>query len=112
MLRRVFVSLFATVLMSGLSRRATTTIVAADEPRNNVIALLASGKPAVGVWTGALPATRIAKVLATSDADFIVADLEHDIYDFQALHRFLLEVADFHNRYRTQPRPAPGVLVK
>ncbi|HEX7139136.1 MAG TPA: aldolase/citrate lyase family protein [Vicinamibacterales bacterium] len=85
---------------------------AADEPQNNVIALLAAGKPAIGVWTGAIPATRIAKVLATSDADFVVADLEHDIYDFQALHRFLLEMADFHNRYRAQPRPMPNVLVK
>jgi 2-keto-3-deoxy-L-rhamnonate aldolase RhmA len=87
------------------------TRAAADEP-NNLVALLAAGKPAVGVWTGALAAPRIAKVLATSDADFIVADVEHDIYDFQALHRFLLEVADFHLRYRTQPRPAPVVLVK
>ena len=81
-------------------------------PQNNVIALLESGKPAIGVWTGALAAPRIAKVLATSDADFIVADVEHDIYDFQALHTFLLEIADFHHRYRTQPRPAPAVLVK
>ena len=78
-------------------------------PPNNVIALLEAGKPAIGVWTGALAAPRIAKVLATSDADFIVADVEHDVYDFQALHTFLLEVADFHHRYRTQARPAPGV---
>jgi 2-keto-3-deoxy-L-rhamnonate aldolase RhmA len=80
--------------------------------QNNVVALLEAGKPAIGVWTGALAAPRIAKVLATSDADFIVADVEHEIYDFQALHTFLLEVADFHHRYRTQPRPAPAVLVK
>jgi 2-keto-3-deoxy-L-rhamnonate aldolase RhmA len=85
---------------------------AADEPQNTVVSLLASGKPAVGVWTGAIPATRIAKVLATSDADFIVADLEHDIYDFKALHAFLLEIADFHHRYRTNSRPMPNVLVK
>lgn len=85
---------------------------AADPPQSHVITLLAAGKPAIGVWTGAIPATRIAKVLATSDADFIVADLEHDIYDFRALHTFLLEIADFHNRYRTDPRPMPNVLVK
>jgi 4-hydroxy-2-oxoheptanedioate aldolase len=85
---------------------------AADERQSNVVALLAAGKPAIGVWSGAIPATRIAKVLATSDADFIVADLEHDIYDFQALHRFLLEIADFHHRYRTEPRPMPNVIVK
>jgi 4-hydroxy-2-oxoheptanedioate aldolase len=79
---------------------------------NNVVALLAAGKPAIGVWTGAIPAPRIAKVLATSDADFIVADQEHDIYDFNALHAFLLEIADFHHRYRTESRPMPSVLVK
>jgi len=108
------------VITIALLAFATVTIIepvvraarAADEPQNNVVALLAAGKPALGVWTGAIPATRIAKVLATSDADFIVADVEHDIYDFQALHRFLLEIADFHHRYRTQPRAMPNVLVK
>src|SRR5206468_3222271 len=107
----------------GMSARAAVvvTLMVAVGPigqpqpgaqQNNVVALLEAGKPAIGVWTGALAAPRIAKVLATSDADFIVADVEHDIYDFQALHTFLLEVADFHHRYRTQPRPAPAVLVK
>ncbi len=84
----------------------------ADERANRLIALLEAGKPVVGVWTGALSAPRIAKVLATSDADYIVADVEHDIYDFNALHRFLLEIQDFSNRYRAQPRVAPVVLVK
>jgi len=84
----------------------------AQERVNRLIALLEAGKPAIGVWTGALSAPRVAKVLATSDADFIVADVEHDIYDFNALHRFLLEVPDFSSRYRTEPRPAPVVLVK
>jgi len=84
----------------------------AQERSNRLIALLEAGKPAVGVWTGALAAPRIAKVLATSDADFIVADVEHDIYDFGALHRFLLEVQDFSRRFRTEPREAPVVLVK
>jgi 2-keto-3-deoxy-L-rhamnonate aldolase RhmA len=90
---------------------AAPTLVA-QQPPNPVVALLAAGKPAIGIWTGALAAPRIAKVLATSDADFIVADVEHDIYDFQALHRFLLEIGDFSRRYRTTPRTAPGVLVK
>ena len=85
---------------------------ASDETSNNIVALLAAGKPAIGVWTGAIPAPRIARVLATSDADFIVADLEHDIYDFNALHSFLLEIADFHHRYRTGTRAMPNVLVK
>lgn len=84
----------------------------AEERANRLISILETGKPAIGVWTGALSAPRIAKVLATSDADFIVADVEHDIYDFNMLHRFLLEVQDFSNRYRTEPRDAPVVLVK
>ena len=85
---------------------------AAEQRANRVIALLESGKPAIGVWTGALSAPRIAKILATSDADFIVADVEHDVYDFGALHSFLLEVLDFSNRFRTESRSAPAVLVK
>src|SRR5581483_2202355 len=104
--------LIVAMLLLAASVLLAPRLRAVDDPQNQVIALLAAGKPAVGVWTGAIPATRIAKVLATSDADFIVADMEHDIYDFQALHRFLLEVADFNGRYRTAQRPAPGVLVK
>jgi 4-hydroxy-2-oxoheptanedioate aldolase len=79
---------------------------------NPLIALFEAGRPAIGVWTGALAAPRIAKVLATSDVDFIVADVEHDVFDVPALHRFLLEVQDFSNRYRTEPRQAPAVIVK
>ncbi len=79
---------------------------------NPLIAAFEAGRPAVGVWTGALAAPRITKVLATSDVDFIVADVEHDLMDFPALHRFLLEVQDFSNRYRTEPRQAPAVIVK
>jgi 4-hydroxy-2-oxoheptanedioate aldolase len=109
---RVRLALVVALLPLAASAVWIPRLLAADDPQNHVIALLAAGRPAVGVWTGAIPATRIAKVLATSDADFIVADMEHDIYDFQALHRFLLEIADFHGRYRTEPRPAPGVLVK
>jgi 4-hydroxy-2-oxoheptanedioate aldolase len=103
---RAAVTLVAGMFVCGV--RAQTPM----PQQNNVVSLVAAGKPAVGVWTGALAAPRIAKVLATSDADFIVADVEHDIYDFQALHTFLLEIADFHQRYRAQPRPAPAVLVK
>lgn len=99
-------------VVAVLQLAVSVGVRAADEPANNLASLLASGKPAVGIWTGALSAPRIAKVLATSDVDFIVADVEHDIYDFPMLHRFLLEVQDFHHRFRTQPRPAPSVLIK
>jgi 4-hydroxy-2-oxoheptanedioate aldolase len=98
---------FAWIMMSWLPHEAI-----AEERINRLISILESGRPAIGVWTGALSAPRIAKVLATSDADFIVVDVEHDIYDFGMLHRFLLEVQDFSNRYRTEPRVAPVVLVK
>jgi 4-hydroxy-2-oxoheptanedioate aldolase len=79
---------------------------------NPLIAAFEAGRPAIGVWTGALAAPRITKVLATSDVDFIVADVEHDLMDVPALHRFLLEVQDFSNRYRPEPRQAPAVIVK
>lgn len=111
-LRSAVVAAATILTLAAMRTPALTAAAGADDAQNTVVSLLAAGKPAVGVWTGALSAPRIAKVLATSDADFIVADVEHDIYDFQALHTFLLEVADFHQRYRSEPRPAPGVLVK
>lgn len=104
---KILVFMLGWIFMSLLSQGAI-----AEERINRLISILETGKPAIGVWTGALSAPRIAKVLATSDADFIVADVEHDIYDFGMLHRFLLEVQDFNNRYRTEPRVAPVVLVK
>ena len=105
--KRIVGLLIASAMVAGIPQWA-----GAQERANRLIALLEAGKPAIGVWTGALSAPRVAKVLATSDADFIVADVEHDIYDFNALHRFLLEVPDFSGRFRTEPRPAPVVLVK
>ncbi len=79
---------------------------------NRLISILETGAPAVGVWTGATAAPRISKILATSDVDFLVADVEHEVYDFPTLRRFLLEIEDFSRRYRTEPREAPTVLVK
>lgn len=88
------------------------TMRAADEPQNNLIQMLVAGKPAIGIWSGTTPSTRATRVLATSDADFIVADIEHEVYDFPTLHRFVLEVADFSQRYRATPKSMPAVLVK
>jgi hypothetical protein len=79
---------------------------------NRLISILETGAPAIGVWTGATAAPRISKVLATSDVDFIVADVEHEVYDFPTLRGFLLEIEDFSRRYRSTPREAPTVLVK
>jgi 2-keto-3-deoxy-L-rhamnonate aldolase RhmA len=84
----------------------------AQERANRLIALLEAGKPAIGVWTAATSSPRITKVLATSDADYIVADIEHEVLDFPVLRSFLLSVQDFSQRFRPQPRPAPTVLVK
>jgi 4-hydroxy-2-oxoheptanedioate aldolase len=85
--------------------------LAATEEKNNLISLLEAGKPAIGIWTS-VGSSRMAKVHATSDLDFIVVDIEHDVQDFPALRRFLLEVQDFHHRFRTEARPAPVVLIK
>jgi 2-keto-3-deoxy-L-rhamnonate aldolase RhmA len=97
------------VLAVGLLSSAP---IRGQERANRLISLLETGKPAIGVWTGATAAPRIAKVIATSDADFIVADVEHEVYDFSTLRGFLLEVLDFSQRFRTTPRPAPVVIVK
>jgi 2-keto-3-deoxy-L-rhamnonate aldolase RhmA len=96
----------------GLFLLGCSAGLSAQERVNRLIALLEAGKPAIGVWTGALAAPRIAKVLATSEVDYIVADVEHDVYDFGALRGFLLGVQDFSLRYRAEPRAAPVVLVK
>jgi len=106
-INKILEFMLAWIFMSWLPQAAI-----AEDRINRLISILEAGRPAIGVWTGALSAPRIVKVLATSDADFIVADVEHDIYDFGMLHRFLLEVQDFNNRYRTEPRAAPVVLVK
>jgi 2-keto-3-deoxy-L-rhamnonate aldolase RhmA len=77
-----------------------------------LIAKLETGKPVIGVLAGAMAAPRIAKVLGTSDLDFILADLEHEVHDFGTLRHFVLGVSDFNQRYREEARPAPSVLVK
>lgn len=91
-----------------LAGGAAAPHAANGERMNPLIRLLESGRTAIGVWTGAIGAPRIAKTLATSDVDFIVADVEHDLYDFPTLHRFLLEVQDFSRRYRAEPRRFDG----
>lgn len=97
---------------SGGETQAAPGQPAPVERQNPLIARLAAGKAALGVWTGATAAPRVARVLATSDADFIVADVEHELPDFARLRGFLLDVQDFSARYRTKPRQAPAVLVK
>lgn len=97
-------AILVTFLFASLATPAENT--------NPLVARLKAGKPALGVWTGNTNAPRITKALATSDADFIVADIEHDVLDFGSLRTFLLGVQDFSARFRTAPRHAPAVLVK
>jgi 4-hydroxy-2-oxoheptanedioate aldolase len=100
------------IMVAAIFFPCLSTGVTSDQRMNSLISILESGRPAIGIRTGALTSPRIVKTLATSDVDFIVVDIEHEIYDFGMLHRFLLEVQDFSNRYRTEPRVAPAVLVK
>ncbi len=96
----------------GLLVAGYTSQIFADERANRLIAKLETGKPVIGVLAGAMAAPRIAKVLGTSDLDFILADLEHEVHDFGTLRHFILGVNDFSQRYRGEARPAPSVLVK
>lgn len=105
--RRISVSIAAAALAVLVAAPAP-----AQERANRLISLLEQGKPAIGVWTAATAAPRITKVLATSDADYIVADIEHEVADFPSLRTFLLGVQDFSLRFRAEPRSAPVVLVK
>lgn len=89
-----------------------TVQISAGERVNRLIAKLETGKPVFGILAGTIAAPRIAKVLGTSDLDFILADLEHEVHDFGALRHFVLGVNDFSQRYREEARPAPSVLVK
>jgi 2-keto-3-deoxy-L-rhamnonate aldolase RhmA len=103
----VLLGYLVTLLVAGY-----TPQISADERANRLIAKLETGKPVIGVLAGAIAAPRIAKVLGTSDLDFILADLEHEVHDFGALRQFVLGVNDFSQRYRGEARPAPSVLVK
>lgn len=100
------------VLLMTLLIVGYTVQVSASERVNRLIAKLETGKPVIGVLAGAIAAPRIAKVLGTSDLDFILADLEHEVHDFGALRHFVFGVNDFSQRYREEARPAPSVLVK
>lgn len=77
---------------------------------NPLIARMEEGKAAIGVWTAAYSASRIAKIIATCGADFIVADVEHDVLDQRDLQRFLLQVGDYSRRFGNVRTPA--VIIK
>lgn len=103
---------FTVTITLGVALALSTLPASAQTRLNPLIERLAAGKAALGVWTGATASPRITKALATGDADFIVADIEHEVFDFPALRGFLLGVQDFSARYRATPRHAPAVLVK
>lgn len=58
----------AWLMISTFVIRLCSASALAQERANRLIAILASGGPAIGVWTGATAAPRITKILATSDA--------------------------------------------
>jgi 2-keto-3-deoxy-L-rhamnonate aldolase RhmA len=77
---------------------------------NPLIGMLEAGGVAVGAWTSGWSSPRIAKVVATAGADFIVADMEHDVYDLAMMQRFMLQVSDFAQRFGQGQ--VPPILVK
>jgi len=103
----VVIGCLAVLLLTG-----GTPQIFANDRANRLIAKLETGKPVIGILAGAIAAPRVAKVLGTSDLDFILADLEHEVHDFGTLRQFVLGVNDFSQRYRRETRPAPSVLVK
>jgi 4-hydroxy-2-oxoheptanedioate aldolase len=105
-------TIIRTILLAAALASLPTSPAHAADHANPLINLLAAGKPAIGVWTNIDASARATSILATSDADFLVADMEHDIYDFSTLQTFLLRVQDASHRFRAKPRVAPAVLVK
>jgi 2-keto-3-deoxy-L-rhamnonate aldolase RhmA len=95
-----------------LSVSGGLTQTPADQRVNRLIAKLESGRTVFGVLGGSIAAPRIAKVLGTSELDFIFADLEHEVLDFGVLRQFVLGINDFNRRFRGEAREAPSVLVK
>lgn len=104
---------FSAVMLVLLVAASIAPDASAQERLNPLIALLEAGKPAVGVRTAAIASPRLTKVLATSDVDFIMADIEHEVYDFNVLRSFLLGVQDFGLRFRPRgsARSAPPVVL-
>ncbi len=103
----VFLGCLVALLVAG-----HTFLFSADERANRLIAKLETGKPVIGIRATGMAAPQIAKVLGTSDLDFIFAGVEHGVPDFNTLRHFVLGVNDFSQRYRREARPAPSVLVK
>ena len=60
---------------------------------NKVIELFEAGKPAFGVFSSN-PSLRSAAALSTSDADFVLVDMEHAPVDFETLQAFFLAMVD------------------
>ena len=79
---------------------------------NRLIELFERGDAAVGIYVGAR-APNVARVVGNSGLDFFIVDMEHDVYDYREVQRFLLHVSDAH-RYPIgdSKRPTPVPLVK
>ena len=84
----------------------------AAERANRLISLFEAGKPAIGMYIGAR-ASSMARVVGTSGLDCIIIDMEHEAYDYPAVHRYMMDVQDA-RRYGagTPGTPLPSILVK
>jgi 4-hydroxy-2-oxoheptanedioate aldolase len=84
----------------------------AAERANRLISIFESGKAAIGMYIGAR-APNMARVVGTSGLDFIIVDMEHDVYDYGEVHQYMMDVQDAPRHGWGRPgTPLPSILVK
>jgi 4-hydroxy-2-oxoheptanedioate aldolase len=84
----------------------------AAERANRLISLFEAGKAAIGMYIGAR-APNMARVVGTSGLDFIIIDMEHDVYDYREVHQYMMDVQDAPRYGWGNPGvPLPSILIK
>jgi 4-hydroxy-2-oxoheptanedioate aldolase len=84
----------------------------AAERANRLISLFESGKAAIGMYVGAR-APNMARVVGTSGLDFIIIDMEHDVYDYREVRQYMMDVQDAPRYGWGAPGvPLPSILIK
>lgn len=56
------------------------------EMRNPIKVKLAAGEPVMGIWS-IISSSTVVEILAMSGLDFVILDMEHGVYDVEALER-------------------------
>ena len=82
-----------------------------DTRLNKAIELLEKGEPALGIFSGDQSLNN-ARLIAGSDIDFALIDMEHGPLDFETLRAFLLGLTDkraIHEESSLQPNVTPIV---